>query len=64
MAGLSFFPLPETKRCLEPLLKFHLLHSFGAYRQVVNFNEDQSRFHRERNARTDRVPAETFDILA
>ena len=42
IAGLSFFPLPKTERCLEPLLKFRLLHSFGAYRQVVNFNEDQS----------------------
>ena len=34
------FTLPKTERCLEPLLKFRLLHSFGAYRQVVNFNED------------------------
>ena len=42
IAGLSFFPLPKTERCLEPLLKFRLLHSFGAYRQVVTFNEDQS----------------------
>ena len=42
IAGLSFLPLLNTERCLENLLKFRLLHSFGAYRQVVNFNEDQS----------------------
>ena len=42
IAGFSFFPLPKTERCLEALLKFRLLHSIGAYRQVVNFNEDQS----------------------
>ena len=41
-AGLSFLPLSKTERCLEPLLKFRLLYSLGAHRQVVNFNEDQS----------------------
>ena len=42
VAGFPFFPLPETKRCLESLLKFRLLCSFGAYRQIVHLNEDQS----------------------
>ena len=41
-AGLSFLPLSKTERCSEPPLKFRLLYSLGAYRQIINFNEDQS----------------------
>ena len=41
-AGLPFFPLPEAKRGLEPLLKFRLLCPLGASCKVVKFHEDQS----------------------
>ena len=42
VAGLQFFPLPEAKRTLQPLLKFRLLGPLGSHCKVANFDENQS----------------------
>ena len=65
-AGLPFFPLPEAKRGLEPLLKFRLLCPLGASCKVVNFHEDQSidTSIQGHSVPTSTVPAGTSSILA